>query len=169
MTIGLKGGTVEPQPLIVSCFQSHNHARLSTWVLTVVPFTVMLGGCDRPDHRFTLSNPHTYSSTIQGSSSTVQKSRKPIPLPDSALLAPRPEPKCQFEESAHPDPNADERWKLDYERQCYRGTEMIVRYRLQLLQNAVRKMMKAVKQNEGNDRRSGTVKRSHSRVASEGD
>jgi len=46
---------------------------------------------------------------------------------------------------------------------------MIVRYRLQLLQNAVRKMMKAVKQSERNDRLSGTAKRSHFRVASEGD
>ena len=35
--------------------------------------------------------------------------------------------------------------KLDYERQCYRHAEMIVRSRLQLLQGSVDETIKAVK------------------------
>jgi hypothetical protein len=103
----------------------------------------MLAGCDRPDRGLMLSSTDTYSSKVHRSrSSTVRRSRTPIPVPDRALLEPRPEPQCQF---AGTDPNADERWKLDYERQCYRQAEMIVRYRLELLQNAVHKMIEAAK------------------------
>ena len=54
---------------------------------------------------------------------------------DSALLAPQPEPDCTFKTD---DPNATERQQLDYERQCYRHAEMIVRNRLQMLQDAIR-------------------------------
>ncbi len=133
-------------------FQSHKHAWLSTLVFTIVFFLVVLVGCDRPDRGFMLPVTDTYSSR-------VDRSRIPIPLPGRALLEPRPEPKCQFEDSANPDPNADERWKLDYERQCYRQAEMIVRYRLELLQNAARKMIKAVKQTERNDPSSGRSSR----------
>jgi len=56
-------------------------------------------------------------------------------LPDAALLAPQPEPDCAFNTD---DPNATERQKLDYERQCYRHAEMIVRNRLQMLQDAIK-------------------------------
>jgi hypothetical protein len=42
-------------------------------------------------------------------------------------------------------PKADERQKLDYERQYYRHAEMIVRSRLQLLQGSVDETIKAVK------------------------
>jgi len=52
---------------------------------------------------------------------------------EGALLAPQPEPDCTFKTD---DPNADERQKLDYERQCFRHAEMIVRNRLQSLQEA---------------------------------
>jgi TPR repeat protein len=57
------------------------------------------------------------------------------PLPDASLLAPQPEPDCAFKTN---DPNATERQQLDYERQCYRHAEMIVRDRLQMLQNAIK-------------------------------
>ena len=56
-------------------------------------------------------------------------------LPDAALLAPQPEPDCAFK-----DPNATERQQLDYERQCYRHAEMIVRNRLQMLQHAIKEL-----------------------------
>ena len=62
-----------------------------------------------------------------------------IPLPDPGLLKPQMEPECEFP----PGEDADDRQKLDYERQCYRHAEIIVR--LQLLQNAVDKTVEAVK------------------------
>jgi len=75
---------------------------------------------------------------------TESKSRTPIPLPAAPLLS-QPEPSCEFETA---DSNADERQKLDYERQCYRHAEMIVRSRLQLLQGSVDKTISAVKRSE---------------------
>jgi len=51
---------------------------------------------------------------------------------EQALLAPQPEPDCEFKTTGT---DADERQKLDYERQCYRHAEMIVRSRLKLLQD----------------------------------
>ena len=63
-----------------------------------------------------------------------------IPLPDPGLLKPQMEPECEFP----PGEDADDRQKLDYERQCYRHAEIIVRDRLQLLQNAVDKTIEAV-------------------------
>jgi TPR repeat protein len=51
------------------------------------------------------------------------------------LLAPQPEPDCAFRTD---DPNATERQQLDYERQCYRHAEMIVRNRLEMLQDAIK-------------------------------
>jgi hypothetical protein len=56
-------------------------------------------------------------------------------LPDAALLAPQAEPDCAFKTN---DPDATERQQLDYERQCYRHAEMIVRDRLQMLQEAIK-------------------------------
>jgi len=55
--------------------------------------------------------------------------------PGSELLAPQAEPDCGFKTD---DPNATERQQLDYERQCYRHAEMIVRNRLQMLQDAIK-------------------------------
>jgi hypothetical protein len=76
---------------------------------------------------------------------TESKSRTPIPLPAAPLLSPQPEPSCEFETT---ESNLDERQKLDYERQCYRHAEMIVRSRLQLLQGSVDKTISAVKRGE---------------------
>jgi hypothetical protein len=73
---------------------------------------------------------------------TESKSRTPIPLPAVPLLSPQPEPSCEFETTAS---NADERQKLDYERQCYRHAEMIVRSRLQLLQGSADNTISAIK------------------------
>jgi hypothetical protein len=67
--------------------------------------------------------------------------RAPLPqlrlaplLPDSDMLVPPGEPDCEFRTS---DPNANERQRLDYERQCFRHAEMIMRSRLELLQEAI--------------------------------
>jgi len=74
-------------------------------------------------------------------------SRSPIPWPDQALLSQQSEPDCEFKA---PEAKTDERMKLDYERQCYRHAEMIVRHRLELLQSSVDKTIKAVNHTERN-------------------
>jgi hypothetical protein len=63
---------------------------------------------------------------------TERAPRNPIPIPEASLLTPQSEPSC-----APADTSADERQKLDYERQCYRHAEIIVRSRLHLLQDSV--------------------------------
>jgi len=72
--------------------------------------------------------------------SVESRSEAPIPLPAATLLSPQPEPNCEVETTGS---NANERQKLDYERQCYRHAELIVRGRLQLLQSAVDKTISA--------------------------
>jgi hypothetical protein len=62
-----------------------------------------------------------------------------IPLPDSELLVPPPEPHCGAPESKADDPR-----QRDYEMQCYRAAEVFARSRLLLLQSSVEKMITAV-------------------------
>src|SRR6516162_5157585 len=69
-----------------------------------------------------------------------------IPLPPAALLVRQPEPGCEAT-----DPSADERQKLDFERQCYRHAEMIVRARLELLQGSVDRTISAVRGSEAGE------------------
>jgi hypothetical protein len=77
-----------------------------------------------------------------------------VPLPDAALLAPPPQFDCTFKVGDEPPPNppsaqgdpgtdAALRKKLDYERQCYRHAEMILRDRLLLLQGPAGDTVKA--------------------------
>jgi hypothetical protein len=68
--------------------------------------------------------------------------RHVLSLPPSvrALLAAQPAPNCTIPAN---EANADERQKLDYERQCYRQAEIIVRDRLLRLQKSVAAMDRA--------------------------
>ena len=68
-------------------------------------------------------------------------SKTTIPLPESNLLVPPPEPNCEV---GAPDLKAADPRKLDYERQCYRAAEVFARSRLLLLQNSVDEMIKAI-------------------------
>ena len=92
--------------------------------------------------------------------STAQPGSKPsIPLPRRTLLTPPPDLDCTFKDSSDaadsaPSPTpaqaiAAVRMKLDYERQCYRHNEIILRNGLEQLQAAVGETIKAV---TGNDR-----------------
>jgi hypothetical protein len=73
----------------------------------------------------------------------------PIPLPGRALLRAQPEPDCEFQLIGFGDTwlDADDaaRKKLDYELQCYRRAEIIVRSRLRQLQASVGDTIKAIK------------------------
>jgi hypothetical protein len=83
------------------------------------------------------------SESANTEKSTELKPEMPIPLPAMQLLTPQPEPDCKPS-----DTSIDERQKLDYERQCYRHAEMIVRSRLQLLQGSVDETIRAVRRSE---------------------
>jgi hypothetical protein len=83
----------------------------------------------------------TKACATSGTANGSPGSRSPIPLPDEALLSHQMEPDCEFRSA---EAKTDERMKLDYERQCYRHAEMIVRNRLELLQSSVDKTIKAM-------------------------
>jgi hypothetical protein len=68
-----------------------------------------------------------------------------IPLPDRSLLEPPAEPDCKFKDAVSNPVTAEQlRMKLDYEQQCYRQAEEIVRTRLRQLQDSVSKTIRAV-------------------------
>ncbi len=77
-----------------------------------------------------------------------------IPLPESALLAQQPAPRCEYrgtkgdggeKADAAPAEQATQA-KLDYERQCYRHAEMIARAKLRKLQESVARTMLALRE-----------------------
>ena len=77
-----------------------------------------------------------------------------VPLPESALLAQQPAPRCEYraakgdggeKKADAPAEQAATQMKLDYERQCYRHAEMIARARLRKLQESVARTMLALK------------------------
>jgi len=83
------------------------------------------------------------TSKIATAVSAPAKSAMPVPAPE--LLAPPTQPVCAFDSTRT---DADDRQKLDYERQCYRHAEMILRDRLERLQGDVEEMLKAAKSAE---------------------
>jgi hypothetical protein len=93
----------------------------------------------RPVSRATLPRPPRAQPRAVERTARISRpvSRATLPLPPRAQLSAPVEPDCKLN-----DPNADERQKLDYERQCYRHAEMIVRERLLLLQSWVGRMVR---------------------------
>jgi hypothetical protein len=87
-----------------------------------------LSGCaSNSAQRDSGSEPHRYSELR-------------IRRPDRVLLAPQPAPDCGLRESENSksvDPDQLARLKLDYELQCYKRAEQLVRDRLRLLQKHV--------------------------------
>jgi hypothetical protein len=94
-----------------------------------------LGGCAAPA---TTANPNAPIRVA---------SRSPIPLPDRALLERQGEPDCAFRGPlSNPSTAEETRMKLDYEQQCYRQAEFIVRARLNQLQDSVDETVRAASQ-----------------------
>jgi len=121
----------------------HSRARFSAGIIGIAMLTVALAGCTGRDDGVNpatalAARPIADDSRPIALTARPVRSRRPIRLPDHALLVPQPEPNCTFAGSA-----ADERQKLDYERQCYRHAELIARSRLDRLQNVVAKTMHA--------------------------
>jgi hypothetical protein len=72
--------------------------------------------------------------------------RPNTPLPEAELLEHPTAPDCEFKSAAQiDDPAALRAMKLDYEQQCYRQSEFILRARMERLQDAVRKTIESVK------------------------
>jgi hypothetical protein len=114
--------------------------------------------CYRHAEMIVRSRLQLLQDSVDGINSAIKGT--PIPLPEAPLRSPQPEPSCEFETDA--SSNADEHQKLDYERQCYRHAEMIVRSRLQLLQDSVEKTISAIQRSE---RRGPYGKRGGVRIA----
>jgi hypothetical protein len=72
-------------------------------------------------------------------------SRSSILLPDPELLKRQPPPDCQFKPATSADDDVALRtiMKLDYEQQCYRQSESIMRSRMERLQDAVNKTIES--------------------------
>src|SRR5215470_56008 len=117
-------------------------ARLSACMLGVVVCAGMLAGCDRGGRGLT-----TYQASAPNMRHTSKSARSSpsIPLPDRELLVRQPEPDCEFKAG---EADTDGLRKLDYERQCYRHSDMIARGRLEQLQSSVDKTIKAVNRGE---------------------
>jgi hypothetical protein len=107
---------------------------LNRWSAPASAFCILLGaatltGCDNLRHAVIVQPASTPARPMSAAS---------IPIPARALMVSPLEPDCELK-----DPNADERQKLDYERQCYRHAEIIARDRLRLLQASVRRTARA--------------------------
>jgi len=119
-------------------FRQRHVGRHPACALAVVVGATMLANCACPG--FTVSQ-----LPARGMSTAPKPTPGSIPLPPHALLKPQREPDCEYKSA---EPEADDRHKLDYERQCYRHAEIIARNRLDLLQGSVNKTVKAVKRSE---------------------
>jgi hypothetical protein len=82
----------------------------------------------------------------QASGSAAASHRPRIGLPEPELLERQAAPDCEFKSDAQADNEAAARaMKLDYEEQCYRQSEFILRARMERLQDAVRKTIESLK------------------------
>jgi hypothetical protein len=97
----------------------------------------------------------TKCAAASAGSSAGPRARASIPLPAQVLLASPPEFECEktTPTGAQTDPDAALGAKFDYERQCYRHAEMILRDRLLGLQASVGETIKAVNRGEPTVRR----------------
>src|SRR5438477_13180854 len=97
--------------------------------LLVVSVAAALAGCSAYSAERDVTPP---SAALTGS-----VPRALGPLPDRALLAPQRAPACEYKTGSTGEDAAEaQRVKLDYERQCYRHAELLVRGRPTRLQDA---------------------------------
>src|SRR3977135_842335 len=121
----------------------HSRARFSAGIIGIAMLTVALAGCTGRDDganpaKAYAARPVADDSRPIALTARPVRSRRPIRLPDHALLVPQPEPNCTFAGSAAAAPQ-----RLEYGRRVYRHAEMIARGRLHRLQNVVAKTMHA--------------------------
>jgi hypothetical protein len=92
--------------------------------------------------RSNFARPHPTRTRFAGRRSTANAS---IPLPGPALLERQPSPDCEFRGTPTGNAGEDARMRLDYQQQCYRHAEGIVRTRLDTLQDSVGETVRAIK------------------------
>ena len=101
---------------------------LKLLTLSAILCALALAGCaSNSAQRKSGADPHRYSELR-------------IRRPDRALLAPQLAPNCTFSGFDDLKPVDPDKWaqmKLDYERQCYKRAEQLVRDRLRLLQKRI--------------------------------
>jgi hypothetical protein len=94
------------------------------------------------------SDPNDNPPRVYGADAQVAPGA-PIPLPEPGLLERQPAPDCEFKADAPADGEVAVRaMKLDYEQQCYRQSEFILRARMERLQDAVRNTIESLKRQE---------------------
>src|SRR5262245_41186671 len=116
--------------LCLEYVMSVNHWSAPASAVCILLGAGTLTGCDNLHHAVIVQPSSTPARPMPAAST---------PIPARALMMSPPEPDCQLK-----DPNADERQRLDYERQCYRQAEIIARDRLRLLQASVRRTARAI-------------------------
>jgi hypothetical protein len=116
-----------------------SRARLSGAMLALASCAATVGGCA---HGFSADGTKMEAAIPPSPRTRTAQ----IPLPSPARLQRQQAPDCTFRGQASTPPTAEEtRQKLDYEQQCYRQSEIIVRARLHQLQDSVYEMIKAVR------------------------
>jgi len=90
---------------------------------------------------------HAHDATGNAAPDFSPASKLSIPLPNPQLLVRQPAPDCQFKSAAKIDDDValSTIMKLDYEQQCYRQSESILRARLDELQDAASKTIESLK------------------------
>lgn len=100
-------------------------------MLCAASVALMIAGC--------ASNSMQHESSTSAASPARSPSRPRVTRADLALLAVQPAPDCEFAGGPEPnavDPDLWQRLKLDYEQNCYKQAEALVRKRLRLLQTS---------------------------------
>jgi hypothetical protein len=86
----------------------------------------------------------TYRAVSSADRALPQSPLTSVSLPEPDLLRHQTVPDCEFKSAAEADRDAVLRlMKLDYESQCYRQSEFILRARMERLQDAVKKTLKS--------------------------
>jgi hypothetical protein len=165
--VAFRKNTGRPSGVLPEGIRTRNLARLWAFLPATALYAAAVGGCAPEQGRGISANytaPDSVTSRPQQMSRATEVTRvanatrrantgtstradlkTPIPLPDRALLVPQPEPNCEFKTQTHPNsPGPDtEHMKLEYELECYRQAEIIVRSRLRRLQVSVGETIKA--------------------------
>jgi hypothetical protein len=114
------------------CSAGPRHALKQTLLmLCAASVALTLAGC--------ASNPMQHESSASSASPARSPTRPRVRRADLALLAVQPAPDCEFVGGPEPnavDPDLWQRLKLDYEQNCYKQAEALVRKRLRLLQTS---------------------------------
>jgi hypothetical protein len=159
-------GGDKPDFSAASAIAYRSKPRRPATVASLVLIGLILAGCARSTtenasaiKRVSLSSPSSKHTSKHNSQPRIsppvseRASQLGISLPEPELLEHQAAPDCEFKSAAQADSEIGRRaMKLDYEQQCYRQSEAILRARMERLQDAVGKTIESLKRR---DRTSG--------------